>query len=170
MLSTTEAAPALVVLTEYPDEDILANVKRNIERNAHLRSPDCQCVAKGFEWGEDPSDLLKDGPYDVVVASDLLHFGDSHEKLLQSITSFLARKQGARVLMPAGRYTKEAVCQKFLDQAMSAGLEFTEQFDDVTDSDSWRGTASVCQFTEEELVLRKKNCRYWIGRWKASVI
>jgi EEF1A N-terminal glycine/lysine methyltransferase len=43
--------PRLLVLTDYPDQTILGNLKSNIERNKHLFPDDCQVVMEGYNWG-----------------------------------------------------------------------------------------------------------------------
>jgi hypothetical protein len=58
LLSTLPAAPSAVVVTDYPDESILGNVKQNVERNKALVSKGCEVYYRGYDWGTDVSDLL----------------------------------------------------------------------------------------------------------------
>jgi EEF1A N-terminal glycine/lysine methyltransferase len=48
----------MVVVTDYPDDTILGNLERNVERaRAHAAEPSVvHCV--GYEWGTDVSPLL----------------------------------------------------------------------------------------------------------------
>lgn len=121
--------------------------------------------------------------YDVVILSDLLHFVDSHDMLISSITRLLAKKDDARVyigvsisyfpvcdkqmliLFPqAGNYTHHHVCRSFLQKGKDANLSFDEII--VREEDKkWRGKLAVSTLDSEALELRKNNCRYWVGRW-----
>lgn len=49
--ASSKHPPRLLVLTDYPDQTILGNLKSNIERNKHLFPEDCQVVIEGYEWG-----------------------------------------------------------------------------------------------------------------------
>lgn len=53
-----EQAPVLITITDYPDEIILGNLRRNIDRNSHLLSSPTQIHVRGYDWGADTSDLL----------------------------------------------------------------------------------------------------------------
>ncbi|KAG9309588.1 hypothetical protein JVU11DRAFT_10569 [Chiua virens] len=90
LAATTVQPPSLIVVTDYPDEVILGNLRANVERNnPHYRLP-CQVYCVGYEWGTDAIPLLDLSQhadhalrgYDVVIMSDLLHFNASHEELV----------------------------------------------------------------------------------------
>ena len=53
-----ERAPSLVVVTDYPDEALLANMRINLHANARLVAPGCFVVCEGHEWGAEPSPVL----------------------------------------------------------------------------------------------------------------
>ena len=72
----------------------------------------------------------------------------------------------------SGKYTKLADCERFLREAESKGLAWTnvqkcEEMDgqDPDTSVTWEGSMQVGKWTKEELVMRKTSCRFWIGRW-----
>ena len=56
--ATLEDAPALVVITDYPDGVIMGNLNANVERNRKHFSPKCDVHVVGYEWGQDVSPLL----------------------------------------------------------------------------------------------------------------
>ena len=58
LLSTLSEPPSLVVVTDYPDEGILGNLKRNVEKNRNVVTKGCSVQSYGYEWGTDASHLL----------------------------------------------------------------------------------------------------------------
>ncbi|KJA23109.1 hypothetical protein HYPSUDRAFT_40248 [Hypholoma sublateritium FD-334 SS-4] len=172
LLSTQPDPPSLIVLTDYPDDNILGNLKMNVDRNQHVVSSGCIVKWAGYKWGTDHLALLNliNAPssanrgYDVMILSDLLHFADSHDMLISSITRLLAKKDDARVYIGAGNYTHHHVCRSFLEKGKEAKLIFDEIM--VCEEDKkWRGKLAVSTLDNEALELRKNNCRYWVGRW-----
>lgn len=55
--TTLPEPPALVVVTDYPDEIIIGNLKCNVERNRRA-STGCKVHVQGYEWGKGAADLL----------------------------------------------------------------------------------------------------------------
>lgn len=50
--------PALVVVTDYPDDGILGNLQKNVENNKAHSQTDCRVECVGFEWGTAAGPLL----------------------------------------------------------------------------------------------------------------
>ncbi|KAI0346398.1 hypothetical protein BDW22DRAFT_1405258 [Trametopsis cervina] len=167
LAATLDAPPSVVVITDYPDEIILGNLRANVARNrAHFSDvATVHCV--GFEWGKDVGPLLEVSAtraFDVVILSDLLHFDASHDVLLDSLTALLARTSSARTYVAAGKYTPEAVCARFLELGVERGLEWEEGADE--DDAVWKGELPVSGggLDREALGVRKGMCRWWVGR------
>ena len=126
--------------------------------------------------------------YDIVLLSDLVHFFDSHDALISSVTMLLRKQKEARVyvgvrkplypvnkdslllyaFIKAGKYTRPEVCDNFLLKSQSAGLELEEIYDDA--DGKWLGSLQVGNLDNEALALRKSNCRFWIGRWAEKTL
>ncbi|KAI0676575.1 hypothetical protein C8Q78DRAFT_31385 [Trametes maxima] len=169
--STLEDPPALVVITDYPDDTILKNLTANAERNKPHFNSRCTVHVLGYEWGKDVSPLLKvvesrrpnDGGFDVVIMSDLLHFDSSHDVLLRSLSALLRRCPHARAYVAAGKYTKAHVCDRFVEEAAKAGIALEEG---VVES-VWKGELEVSGggLDREQLAARKGMSRWWVGRW-----
>lgn len=47
----------MIVTTDYPDEVILGNVRKNVERNAKFTRS--KIIVEGYRWGDDPTHVLK---------------------------------------------------------------------------------------------------------------
>ncbi|RPD55952.1 hypothetical protein L227DRAFT_532393 [Lentinus tigrinus ALCF2SS1-6] len=171
--STLTSPPSLVVITDYPDETILKNLFSNVDRNRPYYNPGSTVRALGYEWGQDTRPLLdiltrepssmSDGRFDVVIMSDLLHFDQSHDVLIQSLTSLLRKDISARAYVAAGKYTQPHVCDNFVREAQRAGIALEEREVEPV----WHGVLEVSGggLDREQLGVRKGMCRWWIGRW-----
>jgi len=96
--------------------------------------------------------------------SDLLHFGGSHSALVDSLVALLAKSGGSRVYVAAGNYTKQDVCDRFIDQAQRAGILLVEEgYQQI----GWQGKMVVHGpgLDREGLRRRRDMSRLWIGRW-----
>ncbi|KAF8889582.1 hypothetical protein BD779DRAFT_1519948 [Infundibulicybe gibba] len=167
LMTTLPQPPSLVVVTDYPDDGIIGNLKQNVERNKEARTPGCVVKCHGYEWGRSTREIMDLLPekslqgFDVVILSDLLHFHDCHDILISSVTTLLARSKASRVHVAAGRYTHSHVCEDFLSKAGQQGILFEE----ISSGAEWEGNMTVSGLDHAALTLRKANCRYWVGRW-----
>ncbi|KAL0578874.1 hypothetical protein V5O48_003107 [Marasmius crinis-equi] len=57
LMATRKNPPSLVVVTDYPDDGILGNLKENVSRNASQYSSECTVRPCGYDWGTDASHL-----------------------------------------------------------------------------------------------------------------
>lgn len=110
----------VVVVTDYPDPDLIENLQYNIEHcqaaNKAKDQVDIQNIitAKGYLWGADPSPLLAHvGPvtnqagnsiapikgFDVLILADLLFNHSEHAKLVSTIQQTLARSPQSQALV-----------------------------------------------------------------------
>lgn len=93
-----------VVVTDYPDEELLVMIRKNMGESAHLVPPPAdRIVCEGYEWGEDASHVLAhvagDGGFDVLVLADLLFKHPQHENMVRTIEKTLRRRRDARALV-----------------------------------------------------------------------
>ena len=58
LLSILSEPPSLIVVTDYPDEGIMGNLKRNVKENHNVVAKGCSVQAYGYEWGTNASHLL----------------------------------------------------------------------------------------------------------------
>ncbi|CAG8749555.1 5702_t:CDS:2, partial [Acaulospora colombiana] len=72
--------PALVVLTDYPDPDLVRNLQANVKENL-----------TGETLQKTKVTLLLDGEFDVILLSDLLFNHSQHDALLRTCDQVLAR-------------------------------------------------------------------------------
>lgn len=89
-----------VVVTDYPDAELIENLRHNIEANSHLTSNNI--MAEGYLWGADASALTEHvagGTCDLLILADLLFNHSEHEKLARTVKTLLARTREARALV-----------------------------------------------------------------------
>ncbi|GLB42338.1 putative lysine methyltransferase [Lyophyllum shimeji] len=172
LMASIPQHPSLVVVTDYPDEHILGNLRKNVDHNRRSFQPGCNVQCAGFEWGTDAGPLLKMLPaedesnrgYDVMILSDLLHFHASHDVLIASIESLLRRSKDARVHVSAGKYTHRNVCDEFLLKGQVAGLSF-EEIDGSVEEVGWKGTMTVAGLDKDSLAIATRFIRRGIPTW-----
>ncbi|RDB29774.1 Protein N-methyltransferase NNT1 [Hypsizygus marmoreus] len=176
LTATRSDHPALVVVTDYPDPNILGNLANNVEQNRPHFQHGCRVKCAGYDWGTNADALLNllpqkiPGPlgYDIMILSDLLHFHGSHDVLIDSIRLLSMKSKNSRLHVSAGNYTHSDVCDNFLAKGRNAGLVF-EEIHAGTEETRWLGEMKVSSLDNEALSLRKANCRYWVGRWELEM-
>jgi len=75
----------LVMVTDFPDQHMLDNIRWNLKHNVGPETGKDK-VVQGHLWGDDPTKLLqhtKGNGFDVIIMSDLLYELD-HEELLST--------------------------------------------------------------------------------------
>jgi nicotinamide N-methyltransferase len=98
-----------VVVTDYPDPELVANLWVNIENLSlpETESEEKRIVAEGYCWGADATPLLahlptgtgKEKRFDVLILADLLFNHSEHGRLVQSIQATLSKKKDAKALV-----------------------------------------------------------------------
>ena len=104
-----------VVITDYPDQDLLENLKYNISTTQSLLpSPKPSMAVEGYLWGASTSHLLSHVSsqnsenttftpvatgFDTLILADLIFNHTEHAKLLQTVQSTLRRSAEARALV-----------------------------------------------------------------------
>jgi len=166
--SLAKGSPDMVVLTDYPDEDLLDALHANVDRNkGQLR---CAIYTRGHSWGEDVKNLLTLLPsdkhgYDILILADLLHLTPPIAPLLASLTGLLDHTPDSRAYISVGTYTKQPVVDAFFCAAEAAGLAWEEW--DM--GERWEGSEvmGVGEVQDREgLGQVKSSVRGWIVRWQ----
>ncbi|KAI2610352.1 uncharacterized protein GGS25DRAFT_257219 [Hypoxylon fragiforme] len=93
------------VVTDYPDPDLVVNMKKNILGCELIPVADngdvdksAAIVADGYVWGADPTHLLahlepvKRDKFDVLILADLLFRHSEHGNMIRSIEATMSRK------------------------------------------------------------------------------
>ncbi|KAK7753632.1 Protein N-terminal and lysine N-methyltransferase efm7 [Diatrype stigma] len=99
-----------VVVTDYPDPDLVENMQKNILEcelipTAGDSPEDCVIVADGYVWGADPAHLLAhlqpvgSSRFDTLILADLLFRHSEHGKLVQTVEETLHRRPDSRAFV-----------------------------------------------------------------------
>lgn len=91
-----------VVCTDYPDADLIDNIKHNAEGLENV-------AVEGYIWGNEYDDIIKhlddmkDKKFQLVILSDLVFNHTEHDKLLKTTEDLLAKNGKALVVFSPHR-------------------------------------------------------------------
>ncbi|KAL8786875.1 MAG: hypothetical protein Q9213_002506 [Squamulea squamosa] len=129
-----------VVVTDYPDEDLVANMRMNIDAAKDVLPRSTDVVAKGHVWGASTEPLLsclrpRCCGFDTLILADLLFNHSQHAALVLSIQSTLVHLPHARALVFFTPYTpcKFDKDMAFFDLARKGGFQVTKVLERVMD-------------------------------------
>jgi nicotinamide N-methyltransferase len=132
-LISAHLAAKRVVVTDYPDADLIDNLSYNIEACA----PSLPIVAKGYLWGADISPLTEevkpDEAFDVLILADLLFNHSEHGKLVQTVTKSLKKDGTALVFFTPYRPWLLEKDLAFFDLVKEKGLVVEKVLEKVMD-------------------------------------
>ncbi|KAG1048537.1 hypothetical protein G6F43_009075 [Rhizopus delemar] len=88
---------AKVIVTDYPDKELIENVEYNVEHNTAGYSD--RIHVEGYIWGTNTDRLKKYLPagkrsYDVIILSDLIFNHSQHHAMLRTCRELLTPKTG----------------------------------------------------------------------------
>jgi nicotinamide N-methyltransferase len=113
-----------VVITDYPDNGIMAAMKENIKT---CRVEDA-AHAQGLDWADagQVEDVLRRSPnsegYDLILCADVLWLSSSHADLLETVQKLLRKSSSSRILLLSGFHTGRRALSAFFSRAMDADL------------------------------------------------
>ena len=129
-----------VVVTDYPDADLVENLARNIATCGALL-PQPVIVAEGYIWGSAAGKILghlpppphHHGGFDVLLLADLLFNHSCHDALVWTILQTLARTSDARALVFFTPYRPRLLERDmaFFDVCRGKGLEVGKVVEEV---------------------------------------
>lgn len=76
-----------VVVTDYPDKEIIDNISHNVSLNIHDSSILARVHVQGYLWGKDVTPLLQPlngAKFDVIIMSDLVFNHTQHNNMLKT--------------------------------------------------------------------------------------
>lgn len=92
----------MVVVTDYPDPDLIENLRFNI---VHCGIPNTASIAtRGFLWGNSTDEVKRclgsqDEAFDVLILADILFNHSEHPKLIKTLQETLAKKSTSVALV-----------------------------------------------------------------------
>lgn len=159
-----------VVMTDFPDADILATMEKNISECRIIppagtgRTKADVIVSKGFVWGFDPTPLLAELPasrpkFDVLILADLLFRHSEHGKLLDTIRDTMVQTKDAKayVFFTSYRPWLAHKDMAFFDLARERGFAVDKVLERKMDRPLFEDDPG-----DEEV---RKTCTGWVVRW-----
>ncbi|KAF2663185.1 hypothetical protein BT63DRAFT_128691 [Microthyrium microscopicum] len=131
---------AQVVVTDYPDQELIENLQYNIQ-NCCVQLDQHKIAAEGFLWGASPEPLKAHLPrhdqsgFNILILADLLFNHSEHGKLVQSVLDTMIHHQDSYALVFFTPY-RPWLLEKdlaFFDLAKQHGLAVEKLFEDVMD-------------------------------------
>ncbi|KAL8692566.1 MAG: hypothetical protein Q9218_002435 [Villophora microphyllina] len=126
-----------VVLTDYPDEDLVENIRINVDA---VLPHELNIVVKGYVWGASAEPLLSElgsesGGFDTLILADLLFNHSQHVALVSTIQATLKRSPSAKALVFFTPYTpwKYDRDMAFFDTAINGGFRVVQVVQRVMD-------------------------------------
>jgi EEF1A N-terminal glycine/lysine methyltransferase len=128
-----------VVVTDYPDAELIDNLRYNIDHCSLLPTPP-RIVAEGYLWGAPIEDIVKHLPdeaetFDVLILADLLFNHSEHAKLIKTVQMTLKKSADAKAYVFFTPY-RPWLLEKdlaFFDLAREAGFVVEKTFEKVMD-------------------------------------
>lgn len=130
-----------VLVTDYPDADLIENLQYNIDHCSLIPSPK-NVQARGFLWGADVEPLIATLPasetekrFDVLILADLLFNHSEHQKLLASVQNTMKKTAEARALVFFTPYRPWLLQNdlNFFEIAKEGGFEVEKIFEKTMD-------------------------------------
>ncbi|KAK3349898.1 nicotinamide N-methyltransferase-like protein [Lasiosphaeria hispida] len=162
---------AKVVMTDFPDPDLLQTMWRNISGCALIPragEDDGPCIADGYVWGAAPAHLLAHlggssepdtKKFDILILADLLFRHSEHHSLLRSIATTMARttQSMALVVFTSYRPWLQHKDLAFFDRARAQGFVVEKLFEKKMDRPLFENDPG-----DEEV---RKTVTGWAVRW-----
>ncbi|KAI9734577.1 MAG: nicotinamide n-methyltransferase [Cirrosporium novae-zelandiae] len=128
-----------VVITDYPDPDLIANLRENV-RTVLAYNGDPSVTVEGYLWGSSPDKILShlDEPsagFDMLILADLVFNHSEHSKLVASVQKSLKKSVDARALVFFTPY-RPWLLEKdlaFFEVARKAGFSVEKTLEKVMD-------------------------------------
>ncbi|KAK5101856.1 Protein N-terminal and lysine N-methyltransferase efm7 [Lithohypha guttulata] len=128
-----------VVVTDYPDADLIENLRYNIDHAVDSERRH-SIVAKGYLWGNDTQTLqdeldASNNGFDILILADILFNHSEHTKLITTLQKTLKHDSNARALVFFTPY-RPWLLQKdmdFFELAREAGFRVKKLFEHTMD-------------------------------------
>lgn len=128
-----------VVVTDYPDPDLIVNLRYNIDHCSALKNKST-IVAEGYLWGS-AADVLKlhlpsgTSGFDLLILADILFNHSEHRKLLSTVHTCLKKSSDSVALVFFTPYRPWLLDKDlhFFDLAREDGFEVTQISEQIMD-------------------------------------
>lgn len=145
------------VMTDYPDPDLVDNMRQNAEASAPLipNNPPSSLHVTGYKWGSDVQPLLeyipgesKDRKFDVLIMADVVYSHREHGNLVKTMQQTMKREKDAVALVIFTPYEPWLLPQteRFFPLAQANGFTVTKVFEKLTEKVLFEDDPGVCHY------------------------
>ncbi|KAK2754676.1 nicotinamide n-methyltransferase [Arachnomyces sp. PD_36] len=129
------------VVTDYPDVDLVENLRWNAAACESLRDPSSALHVAGYKWGASPDNLFEFLPaqssgFDVLILADVIYNRPEHHNLVSSIQKTLKKSPDSVafvIFTPYQPWLLEKV-RVFFPLAEAGGFTVTPIFEKIMDN------------------------------------
>lgn len=144
------------VMTDYPDPDLVDNMRQNAESSASLipTNPPSALHVTGYKWGSDVSPLLAYLPeeerakgFDVLIMADVVYSHREHRNLVKTMQETMKKEKDAVALVIFTPYEPWLLPQteRFFPLAEKGGFTVTKVFEKLTEKTLFENDPGVCR-------------------------
>jgi predicted nicotinamide N-methyase len=156
-----------VVVTDYPDPDLVENLQWNVDHCALLPQPR-NIEAKGYLWGAETETLVSglstgEANFDLLILADLLFNHSEHRKLVSSVQQMLKRSANAQALVFFTPYRPWLLQNDlaFFDLAREAGFVVDKFFEHTMEKVMFEedpGVSTWPEMSTDNVCMRDADC------------
>lgn len=140
-----------VVMTDYPDPDLVQNMRENASSSKSLlSSPESLCV-EGYRWGDPVEPLFSHLPpgsagFDLLIMADVIYSHREHHNLIKTMHKTLKRTPESVALVVFTPYQPLVLPKiaNFFPLAEKSGFQVTKIFEKVMDKLLFEHDPGVC--------------------------
>lgn len=140
-----------VVMTDYPDPDLVDNMRRNAVSAAPQISPRTSLHVDGYKWGSPTDTIISYLPtgatgFDVLIMADVVYSHREHGNLIKTLHQTLKKSPAAMALVVFTPYQPWLLpkTEKFFPLAEQSGFRVTKIFEKTMETVLFENDPGVC--------------------------
>jgi EEF1A N-terminal glycine/lysine methyltransferase len=155
-----------VVMTDYPDPDLVDNMRRNAVAAASMIPEGSQLHVAGYKWGADTDEIMSFLPedsatikaFDTLIMADVVYSHREHPNLIKTMQETLKRSRDAVALVIFTPYQPWLLhkTEKFFPLAEENGFVVKKAFEKVLDKVLFEDDPGVC-FSSTHMTYIRSN-------------
>jgi nicotinamide N-methyltransferase len=140
-----------VVMTDYPDPDLVDNMRRNAVSAAPQIPPGTSLHVDGYKWGSPTDKIFSYLPtgakgFDVLIMADVVYSHREHGNLIKTLHQTLKKSPVAMALVVFTPYQPWLLpkTEKFFPLAEQSGFQVTKIFEKTMENVLFENDPGVC--------------------------
>lgn len=149
-----------VVMTDYPDPDLVNNMRQNAASATPLIPDGSHLHVAGYKWGAPTDEIMSYLPsgsqgFDLLIMADVVYSHREHGNLISTMQRTLKKSPDAIALVIFTPYQPWLLpkTEKFFPLAEENGFKVTKLFEKLMDKVLFENDPGVCNWTGRALVF-----------------